>query len=203
MDLKEYTERIMTTGSDDWTILPCWGFGAGPSYLESPLASGTGERSLAFEAGSSYGAGPSYSESRLARVPRDYSGIEIESHTMRASLKSDLFIWIAWGYPSNPDFREPWANQFPDPQARSYIIDFFYNQVLVFRDIYVDVDGGRCYLPLPEREFDSETNEIRRYTVARDKYTFFKMFDGFERLSDFDQYFNQAKFDIVDASWII
>ena len=177
MNLREYAKRIIATTSDDWTILTCWGFGSGPSYLESSSVEMNGQG--------------------------DFSNIEIESHGMRASLKSDLSIWIAWGYPSNPEFREPWANQFPDSQASSHILDFFYNDVLVFRDIYVDVDGGRCYLPLPERELYPETREIRRYTVARDKYAFFKMFDSFERMSDFERYFKEADFYLVDASWIV
>lgn len=177
MDLQQYERRIMDTTKNDWTIITCWGFGSGPSYLERASVWTTGKG--------------------------EFSNIEIESHGMRASLKSDLSIGIAWGFQSNPEFKEPWANQFPDPSASSHFVDFFYGSVLVYRDVYVSVDGGRCMLPLPDREFDPQTHEVRRYTVPKDKHRFFRLLDGFERLSDFDRYFNQAGFQLTDAPWMV
>jgi hypothetical protein len=177
MNLSEYAIKIAKTNRDDWNIITCWGWSAGPSFLDRTPVLITGES--------------------------NFPDIEIESHGMRASLKPDLSIGIAWGLCSNPDFKEPWANQFPDPSASSEFIDFFYNGNLVFRDIYVSVDAGRCRLPLPEREFDSKTNKVLKYTVSRDRYEFFKMFDGLEQISDFDRYFKQAGFVIVDFPWMI
>lgn len=176
MDLQEYAQRIVNTTKDDWTIITCWGFGSGPSYLQRASVWTTGKGEV--------------------------SNIEFESHGMRASLKSDLSVWFAWGYTSNPDFQEPWANQFPDPHASSGFVDFFYNGVLVFRDTYVSVDGHRCKLPLPDRVFHPQTSEVLRYTVPRDKWAFFRMLDSFEHLSEFDRFFTGVKFEVTDEAWM-
>lgn len=177
MDLEQYEKQIAGTTKDDWTIIACWGFGSGPSYLERATfgVSGKGQVTTA----------------------------EIDSHAVRASLKKDLAIWIAWGFPSNPDFKESWANQFDDPQANSGFVDFFYSGVLVFRDLFVSVDGGRCRLPLPDREFEPKTHKIKRYTVPREKHAFFRMLDDFEQISHFDEYFDRAGFQIVDVPWMV
>jgi hypothetical protein len=177
VDLREYERRIVETTHEDWTIITCRGAGAGPSYLEhmSVWTTGKGE----------------------------FANLDVESHGMRASLKSDLSIWIAWGYPCNPDFKEEWANQFPDPKASSAYVDFFYGAGLVYRDLYVSVDGGRCRLPLPDMDIDRETHAVRRYTVPRNKYEFFRALDRFEHLSDFQRYFQAAGFDVIDTPWMI
>jgi len=47
------------------------------------------------------------------------------------------------------DFREPWANKFPDSRARSYYVNVYYGATLIERVILVTVDGGRARLPLP------------------------------------------------------
>lgn len=57
---------------------------------------------------------------------------------------------MAWGLKVVEDFKEPWANKFPDAHASSAHVDVFYNNALVYRDIYVLGDGARCYLPLPK-----------------------------------------------------
>jgi len=177
MNLQEYASSIIDSTKGDWNIITCWGFSAGPSYLarSSVWTTGKGE----------------------------FSNMEVESQGMVASLKTNLSISIAWGITSNPDFKEDWANMFDDPSASSHIIDFFYNGSLVFRDIYVSVDGARCSLPLPDRDFDDKTHKVRRHTVPKDKYSFFRMFDGFEQVSDFDGYFDRAGFEIVDSPWMV
>jgi len=176
MDLRQYERAIAGTTRDDWTIITCWGFGSGPSYLERSSVWTTGKG--------------------------EFSNLEIQSHGLRASLKNDLAIWIAWGFPANPEFKEPWANQFPDSSASSAFIDFFFGSALVYRDVYVSVDGGRCKLPLPDLEFDPKTHEVRRYTVSHTRHGFFRLLDTFERLSDFDRYFAAAGFIITDAPWM-
>ena len=175
MNLHEYKQIILDSAPEHWNMITCWGYSSGPSFLEKHSVS--------------------YSSS-------DEQSLEVVSHGMRATLKTDLAIWIAWGITSNPDFKEPWANEFSDPSASSGFVDFFYNNVLVYRDIYVYVDGNRCRLPLPERELDLETGKVERYTVSRERYEFFQMFDGFEQVSDFQTYFQSAKLVTVDKPWM-
>ncbi|MBI3300931.1 MAG: hypothetical protein HYZ72_02475 [Deltaproteobacteria bacterium] len=177
MTLREYASRILASNHDDWTVNSCWGFGSGPSYLDqiAVWTTGTGK----------------------------FSNIEVHSHSVVASLKTDLSISLAWGFPHNPEFKEPWANKFPDSSASSAFVDFFYNGVLVFRDIYVSVDGGRCMIPLPDREFDKETHQVRRLIVPRGKYSFFRLLDSFEKVSDFNSYFEGTGIEIVDTPWMV
>src|SRR5680860_1730819 len=133
MNLKEYSKMIIGSTKEDWNLITCWGFGAGPSYLERSSVWTTNENK--------------------------FSNMEVESQGMVASFKHDLSISMAWGISSNPDFKEEWANKFSEHHASSGFVDFFHNGALVFRDIYVSVDGARCRLPLPDREFDEETHK--------------------------------------------
>jgi hypothetical protein len=94
------------------------------------------------------------------------------------------------GYTSHPNFQEEWANNFPDPQASSAFVDFFYNGMLAAREVYVVVDGGRADIPLPHRRDD--------LTISRWQYNFFRVLDGLEKASDFDQYLQQAGITVRD-----
>src|SRR5262245_27336140 len=75
--------------------------------------------------------------------------LELESHRTVAAFKPDASITMAWGLTVNENFQEPWANRFPDSQASSHFVDVFLNGALVYREMYVSVDGARCDLPLP------------------------------------------------------
>jgi hypothetical protein len=174
MILQQYAETIATTDKDDWTFIKCRGR-CGPSFLDR------------------IGVSTDRNDK--------FIGMEVQDHSMRASLKNDLSIAIAWGFPRSDEFMEEWANQFPDPHATSGLVDFFYNGNLVYRDVYVSIDGGKCNLPLPEI-WQKEDGTIIRLTVPKDQYSFFRMLDRMEKISDFDHYFRQAKFEIVDRSWM-
>jgi hypothetical protein len=68
------------------------------------------------------------------------------------------------------DFREPWANNFPDPSATGYWCDLFYGSTHVARYILVAVDGARALLPIPKRGLSGKRpNEVTpfEHQVAR------------------------------------
>lgn len=48
------------------------------------------------------------------------------------------------------DFREPWANKFPDHRATGYWCNLFYSSTQIDRYILVAVDGARALLPIPK-----------------------------------------------------
>lgn len=56
----------------------------------------------------------------------------------------------------NADFREPWANRHPDPNATGYWCRLYYGSSLIETFILVSVDGGRAMLPLPTSGEDRE-----------------------------------------------
>jgi hypothetical protein len=176
MTLSEYKAKVLQTVSQDWTVNSCWGAGAGPSYLER----------YSWTAGT-----------------LDHDELHVESHSEVASLKTDLSISIAWGFPCVEDFKEKWANQFPDQSASSRFVDFFYNGVMIFRDLYVSVDGGRCALPLPNLDVDPKSVEIKRLWVPEAKWRFFRLLDSLRGVSEYDRYFKGAGIEIdQDKTWM-
>ncbi|HIF9299408.1 TPA: hypothetical protein ACX6QU_003366 [Photobacterium damselae] len=174
MDLNTYKENLLKAQSDDWTIIGCWGAGSGPSYRNAI--------------------------SVWTKSSGEFHNIEVESHAEVYSLKSDLRISVSIGITHNDDFVESWANQFTDSKASSSFVDFFFCNQLVYRDIYVAVDGGRCMLPLPKIHVNKTTHKIDRLTVSREKYEFFKLLN---RLTDYEHYFSQTEIEIVDEPWMV
>lgn len=175
MTLNEFKKLIIGTSIEDWTNIPCWGAGTGPSYKElfSVWSKGSGE----------------------------FHNIEIESHAEIFSLKSNLLVSMACGITHNDDFIEEWANSFPDKHASSSFVDFFYSNQLVYRDIYVAVDGGRCRIPLPEMKINSETHKIEALVVQREKYNFFRILNGSGY--DYDSYMQRAGIEVIDEPWMV
>ena len=175
MDLRTYENLITDTSENDWTRISCWGAGSGPSYLNnfSVWNTGTG----------------------------DFKNLEIDSHGEYMSLKKDLLVSVAWGITHNENFQEDWANSFPDTYAKSSFVDFFYSGVLVFRDIYVSVDGGRCALPLPKRIFNKEKGTVEKHVISKQRYEFFRLLNN--NNSEYDYYIKSANFEIIDDEWMV
>jgi hypothetical protein len=168
MTLKELLDAIISSSKTDWNTIVCWGAQSGPSY---------------------------HNQFEFFEV---YNGqknvLHSNSHGMVASYKPDVSVTIAWGLVASKDFNEPWATNFPDSHASSHHVDVFFNNALVYRDLYVSVDGGRAKLPLPRRRDD--------LVVPRGYYTFIKLLDGMEGyISDYERYFKRAGLRIIDAEW--
>lgn len=67
-----------------------------------------------------------------------------DAHGNVAIYMPDISITMAFGLTAVEDFKEDWAKRFPNSSASSSIVDLFYNGSLVYRDIFVNVDGGRA-----------------------------------------------------------
>lgn len=68
------------------------------------------------------------------------------------------------------DFREPWANKFPDKSATGYWCDLYYSSTHIARYILVAVDGARALLPIPKRgQSGSRPTEVLpiEYKIAK------------------------------------
>jgi len=120
------------------------------------------------------------------------SWIELHEHHTLLVLRSDLSISIALGLPHLSDFREPWAKNFPDSQARSYWVDFRYNAVPVLRELTVQVDGGRAGLPVP----GAGTVEI-----SERQYAIWNVIDSVSGSGRFPDYFQRAGFKKLKTFW--
>src|SRR3954453_15501568 len=63
--------------------------------------------------------------------------IEIQEHHTVLTLRNDLSVGIALGLPHLRHFKEPWAQNFPDPDASSSWLDFLWNGRPVHRELRV------------------------------------------------------------------
>lgn len=127
----------------------------------------------------------------------EFDNIEIHSHHSYMSLKKNLLVSVAWGLKQNDNFQEDWANKPLNSRASSGLVDFFYSGILVYRDIYVAVDGGRALLPLPKTYRNSQTYQIERLTVSEKRYTFFRLLNGVF-ISSYDRYVKDAGIEVVE-----
>lgn len=176
MNIKEYGNKILGTTVDNWLVKTCWGAGSGPSFLNQFNVWTDGNDRLI--------------------------NIDVKSHAHIATLKDDINIFVAWGLTHNDDFVEKWANEkFSDKKAISSYFDFFYNNSLVLREIGVAVDGGRCYIPLPEVKVNSKLNKVEGYFLSKEKHEFFRLINNMTSTYDYDSYFNRTGIQLIDEEW--
>lgn len=119
------------------------------------------------------------SNTMLSHVTTDSNNnVYSDYHTKRASFRPDISIGLAWGLDCNKDFYEEWANKHPDPQASSKFLDVFYNGMLVERNVYVVIDGGRSYMPLPHREMSGD--KTTGWHITKEQNQFFELFNSIQ-----------------------
>jgi len=84
---------------------------------------------------------------------------------------------IADGQDLVPDFKEPWANQFPDEHASSHFVELRYAGTTLKQLVFVYCDGARYRIPLPERD-------ASRFWLSRSSlgWKVARLFDQYERL---------------------
>lgn len=137
------------------------------------------------------------SNTLLSHVTTDSDNrVYADYHTNRASYIPDVSIGLAWGLNCNLDFREEWANCHPDPHASSHFLDVFYNGMLVYRVVYVVIDGGRSYMPLPRREIN-ENHETLGWYITSEEYEFFKLFNSIQPFdTQYESYLRRSGIEV-------
>ena len=160
MTLDELREIVVNSEVDDWNVMYCWGAHSGPSYRGRPSheVQEMGDDSMRFDV-----------------------------HGMTAAYRPDVSITLAWGITSLEDFETDWARSVSmNHTVTSNFADLFYNGALVNRELYVVVDEGRAFLPLPKKVGGTEVN--------RWDYNFVRLLDTLEvaKISEYDGYFRRA-----------
>ena len=137
------------------------------------------------------------SNTLLSNVTTDDNNVVYaECHTNRAAYRPDISIGLEWGLNCNAHFYEKWANCHSDPQASSHFLDIFYNGMLVERIVYVVIDGGRSYMPLPHREIN-EKNETIGYYITHEEYELFQLFNLIQCLdTQYDSYLSRSGIEV-------
>ena len=182
MTLDKYLDICGRSSAKDWNLIACLG-GGGPSYLNQFIPEG---------------GGPYPGESGYE--------LRLHEHESRAAFKGDLAIGIAWGMHTEPavalgnerrTFNEGWATKFPDPEATSHFLDFFYNGALVERQRYVHVDS-RCDLPMPDVEYEGQGPDVKvtALTITPWQLSFYRILNDLQRSVDYDSYVERAGFQI-------
>jgi hypothetical protein len=168
MTLKGLFTAILSSNVDDWNLISCAGPGGGPSY-----------------------------RSRFWFIVRDGVQLTLEeaSHQVVAAYKSDLSITMAWGLDCERDFGERWAQAaFPASRASSHHADVFYGGALVYRTLYVTLDGGRTKLPKPPLSPDI-------LEVPVDYSRFIHLLNRLEGHVDYEDYFQRAGLLTIAEDW--
>jgi hypothetical protein len=166
MKLRDLLKTVIESDADDWNRIGCWGGYTGPAYRD--------------RFGVVTGGGEAWS-------------LEIDSHATVAAYMPDLSITMAWGFPHNNDFHDDWLKRFADSKAHSEFFDIFYNNALVFRDIFVSVDGGRAYLPAPDPATMS---------VPTDYVRMIELIDNLSRgRGDYSDYLRRAGMSLSNEPW--
>jgi hypothetical protein len=62
------------------------------------------------------------------------------------------------------------------------------------------LDGGRCYVPLPDREFEDGT--LVRLKSSRKRSDFIKMVNAFTSTFEYESFITQSKIQLVDDPWM-
>ncbi len=57
---------------------------------------------------------------------------------------------------SKGDFREAWTQKYPDKNTKGYSVYLKINNSPIKELTFISLDGGRIFVPLPERKFEKE-----------------------------------------------
>jgi hypothetical protein len=111
-----------------------------------------------------------------------------------AVYRPDVAISLVWGRTEGRDFREPWANRFPDPSASMVWFDIRYHGAPILREVMVAVDGSRCYLPLPNQR-DAPRSVPEAYSRM------VRLLQQFNGPVEYDEYFRRAGLRETKDPW--
>jgi hypothetical protein len=141
------------------------------------------------------------SEYQIELMWRERFGIGLDPFTRFEKLLEEKEKWIAMGehqrlyhklFPEftiiesgicTENFKESWSEQFPDSHATSYYLEIRYHTTVLQIFTFVSCDGGRYFLPLPQRNkdgsFSINPNSIE-YKIAELYRQYFPIDSAFE-----------------------
>lgn len=73
----------------------------------------------------------------------------VDEHRVSFSYRADIAITMAYGLVDQASFELPADHPFAKENARTLLLDIFYEGRLVHRETVVSIDRQRCLLPLP------------------------------------------------------
>lgn len=87
-------------------------------------------------------------ETLLALMDEPENWIKVDRDEYIRHRYQPQFV-IKRGKTINDDYREPWAQRFPDPHATSFHVEYWLSTTLLKSSLFVTTDGGRFDIPAP------------------------------------------------------
>lgn len=168
MNFNALIQKVINSAPEQWYRVLCWDGGTGPSYKK---------------------------ESEFSELDQGKpSMLKADSCPSYAIYKENVFFSLMWGMSCNEDFSMPWITRFSDTEASSHFVDLFYDDTIVHRDVYISVDGGSAFLPLPPTD--------QSLSVSRDYAALIRLINNLGmHTSKFDDYFARADLSLNDSAW--
>jgi hypothetical protein len=121
----------------------------------------------------------------------------VDSHHYLGVYKPDVSLRLAWGLKLEDELSlDGWT--WPDRSISRYGVDAFWQGALVARWTMLVVDGGRAYLPDPDRAYiktddTSMGYETIAWTAKASEVAIARLLDRMVRsVGEFDRYFSDA-----------
>jgi hypothetical protein len=112
-----------------------------------------------------------------------------------ATYRKDLSIqMVEFNDPSNRAFQEEWLKALADPEASRCWVHLLWNGHSIFRQFVLNVDGGRCFLPVPNVTTLEVTGGLNTFVALVDE-----VFGGSQ--SVYAEYFRRARLTIIPGRW--
>lgn len=174
MDFESYIDTIARSAPADWNV------------EEDPL----------FFHPASITMGPEAATASLFTAAAEPSAGPLPAVHFIMAYRRDLSITMAYGMPSRVPLRSDFAARFPDPRASMKRLDFFYNASLVFREVFISVDGEQGILPVPN------PGPTAPYEAPRRKCAVARLIHQLTNpMRDFDDYLTYVNLKAIDEFW--
>lgn len=176
MNLRNILDLVTSTTADHWYRPPHEPMGSGVGIAEFDLA----------------GAGLD-----------DMAIVNVRRHYHLATHLEHPHLAIAWGLPWRRDLHLPTiSGRMADPSIHSELVDVCWYGASVYRTELMDVDGGRCLLPIPHPLVSSlelqDDPEVIAEQVGTWELALARLVDQLGGHREFDRYVRQAGLIEVD-----
>lgn len=123
-------------------------------------------------------------------------GLAADQHRLHLTFKKDIRITLGFGLVETANYHVPEPNPYAGENARTHLLDLFWEGRLAFRDIVVNVGRNRCLLPLPP-DWTEQGMEIPviRYGLIR------LVHEIAGPPTDFDEHFTAIGMQRINSRW--
>lgn len=123
-------------------------------------------------------------------------GLAADQHSLHLTFLKDIRITMAYGMVENAHYQVPSPNRFASENARTLLLDCFWEGRLAFRETIINIGRNRCLLPLPTEWTETGMEiPVLRYGLAR------LIHDLAGPPTIFDEYFSMSGMQRVNRRW--